>query len=159
VGLARHFQDPAQFSQPVIHPGQFQANRMPLAQPVLNSPWPASTDPIATRPAVPGGHRLICGTAPPPCSRSSSPAKPPALSAFIQSKNRRRLMSNCSAICAAVICPLAASRAASRRCWLFTSVQIRNSSATACAKSGPVQMVSLRHPPLCLPPQNSAISN
>ena len=36
VGLARHFQDPAQFSQPVIHPGQLEADRVPLAQPVLN---------------------------------------------------------------------------------------------------------------------------
>jgi hypothetical protein len=37
---------------------------------------------------------------------------------------------------AAVICPLAAKRAASSRWWLFTSWQVRNSSATACAKSG-----------------------
>lgn len=36
VGLARHFQDPAQFSQPVIHAGQLEPNPMLLSQPVLN---------------------------------------------------------------------------------------------------------------------------
>jgi hypothetical protein len=39
-------------------------------------------------------------------------------------------------VCAAVIWPLAARCAASSRCWLFTSWQVRNSTATACAKSG-----------------------
>ncbi len=39
-GLARHFQDPAPFSQPVIHTGPLQADRMPLPQPGLANSQP-----------------------------------------------------------------------------------------------------------------------
>jgi hypothetical protein len=159
VGLARHFQDPAQFSQPVIHPGQFQANRMPLAQPVLNLLGPLP--PTRLQP----GQQFLAGIA--------FDLRHGTATVLSLQQSGQTTGLEC-------VHPVEKSTTTDvqllgnlRRSHLSAGGQSRGEQALlafhiranpqlisdSLRQIRPVQMVSLRHPPLCLPPQNSAISN
>src|ERR1035437_7291400 len=159
VGLARHLQDPAQFSQPVIHPGQLQTNPVTIPQPVLDflGPLPLARLQSGQQFGQDGALHLGRG---------------PATVLTLQQSGHTAGLER--------IHPVEETAAADaqllgnlRRRHLATGGQTRGKQPLlafhipassqldrhSLRQIRPVQVVSLRHVPLCLHPQNSAISN